>query len=67
MAFTELTKMQALERAGYRCEKCGKKVTISTCEAHHKTSVLSGGSDNLSNCQILCIDCHKKTYTYGKH
>lgn len=34
-------------------------------EAHHKTAVSSGGSDYLSNCEILCIDCHKKTESYG--
>ncbi len=35
-------------------------------EAHHKTAVASGGSDTLSNCEILCIPCHKNTRTYGR-
>lgn len=30
-------------------------------EAHHKTAVASGGDDSLSNCEILCWDCHNKT------
>lgn len=30
-------------------------------EAHHRTSVASGGGNTLSNCQILCWDCHKQT------
>ena len=34
-------------------------------EAHHKTAVKSGGDDTLSNCEILCCDCHAKTETYG--
>jgi len=34
-------------------------------EAHHKTSVAAGGSDSLSNCEILCFDCHTKTGTFG--
>lgn len=34
-------------------------------EAHHITSVAAGGSDTLSNCEILCMACHKKTRTYG--
>ena len=67
MAFSETTKLQALQRANYRCEKCGKSVTMATCQAHHKTSVAAGGNDTVSNCKILCINCHKKTYTYGKH
>ncbi len=32
-------------------------------EAHHKVAVASGGQDILSNCKVLCLDCHKKTYT----
>ena len=34
-------------------------------EAHHIVSVDSGGSNTLSNCEILCCPCHKKTQTYG--
>lgn len=67
MAFSEETKQKALARAGNKCEKCGKRVTMLTCDAHHKHSVNAGGSDTLSNCQILCTDCHKATKTYGKH
>ncbi len=36
-------------------------------EAHHRTAVASGGDDSLSNCEILCINCHKNTHTYGRH
>lgn len=35
-------------------------------EAHHRTAVAAGGSDTLSNCEILCIRCHKNTGTYGR-
>lgn len=35
-------------------------------EAHHKTAVASGGPDTVSNCEILCIRCHKNTGTYGR-
>ncbi len=67
MAFSEATKEAALKRANFKCEKCGKNVNMHTCEAHHKHSVKSGGNDALSNCQILCKDCHQETRTYGKH
>lgn len=36
-------------------------------EAHHKTAVENGGDNSLSNCEILCIKCHKNTRSYGKH
>jgi len=68
MAFSSATKLQALKNAKYRCEKCGTSLSIITAEAHHKTSVAAGGSDALSNCQILCHRCHvETTTTYGKH
>jgi hypothetical protein len=31
-------------------------------EAHHKVSVDAGGGSYLSNCEILCWDCHTKTF-----
>ncbi len=36
-------------------------------EAHHKKAVKDGGEDTLSNCEILCLDCHKNTSSYGDH
>lgn len=54
-----------------RCNKSliyanrGQDGKVGAWEAHHIVSIKSGGSDNLSNCEILCIECHKKTGTYG--
>lgn len=36
-------------------------------EAHHKTAVSNGGQDTLSNCEILCMECHKNTRSYGRN
>jgi len=65
MAFSEETKSQALAGAGRKCERCGKALTMTSAEFHHKTSVAAGGSDGLSNCEVLCHDCHVKTRSYG--
>ena len=35
-------------------------------EAHHIVSVSAGGSDSLSNCEVLCLACHSLTRTYGR-
>ena len=57
---------------GYRCNKRldwyarGNDNSPFGWEAHHKVAVASGGSDALSNCEILCIPCHKNTRTYGR-
>jgi 5-methylcytosine-specific restriction endonuclease McrA len=32
-------------------------------EAHHITAEDAGGKDILSNCEILCQQCHKMTRT----
>ena len=55
----------------WRCGKVlnwnsrGKDYASGGWEAHHKVPVYLGGSDTLSNCQILCIPCHKNTPSYG--
>ena len=52
---------------GYRCSKAlnwferGNDKASGGWEAHHKVAVDSGGGDTLSNCEILCIPCHKNT------
>jgi len=40
----------------------GKDGQRGCWEAHH---ISAGGPDILSNCEILCCDCHKATRTYG--
>lgn len=75
MAFSEIVKWEAFRRAGGHCESCGKELVWhnhnegerGAWEAHHKTSVAAGGQDVLSNCKVLCLECHKRTYTYGSH
>ena len=55
-----------------RCNKSlsydnrGKDGAWGAWEAHHKVAVSSGGNDTLSNCEILCLDCHKNTGSYGR-
>ena len=67
----------AWKRAGGRCEcrrkthehyygRCNKELVWENrgregrgkWEAHH---IVSGGPDTLSNCEILCWDCHSRT------
>ena len=42
-------------------ENRGRESGRGSWEAHHKTSIQSGGDDSLSNCEILCWDCHSLT------
>jgi len=71
MAFSEEIVKKAWDRAQGHCERCKKQLTFENrgrgegrgCwEAHHKSA---NGSDVLSNCEILCFDCHKATASFG--
>jgi len=78
MAFSEDTIKRAWNRSGGRCEcrrkrhshpyvRCPNKLQWSkrgrtgsgAWEAHH---VSGTGGDGLSNCEILCWDCHSRTF-----
>ena len=78
MAFSDNVVLQAWKRAGGRCEckrkshdhnynRCNKVLNwqnrgregIGAWEAHH---INSNGPDTLSNCEILCWNCHKLTF-----
>lgn len=72
MAFPDSIVDQAWENANGKCERCGATLHKQSqgsessygWEAHHKTRAILG-SDTLSNCEILCQPCHKKTQSYG--
>lgn len=76
MAFPQSVVEEAWKRAGGRCE-CRRvthghaiphrkrlswgnrgRVGWGKWEPHHKWA---GGPDSLSNCEILCWDCHRQT------
>jgi len=75
VAFSDAVKAQAYRRSGGRCEctrkghrhvgRCLARLTASSGHYHHVTAVAKGGSDGLSNCQYLCIPCHRLTPSYG--
>ena len=75
MAFPESVIERAWQRSGGECEVCNKKLSRynhnegewGAWEAHHITPQSKGGDDSLSNCKILCLDCHKRTRSYGRH
>ncbi len=77
MAFPDLIKNQAYIRSGGRCEctrllhvhfggRCNAPLTSYNTEFHHKTAQAVGGNDGLSNCEALCITCHRQTGSYGR-
>jgi hypothetical protein len=68
-AFSEATKDQAYRRSGGHCEcwqetcpkghkgRCPAGLTRHGAHYHHVTAEAVGGSNGLSNCQVLCPAC----------
>ena len=52
-----LTRLRVFERAGWRCERCGRAGRL---ECDHKVSLEHGGAEyDLENLQALCaFPCH---------
>jgi len=78
MAFSDDVVAQAWRRSGGKCEctrtghghtgrhnkelsweNRGRESGWGAWEAHHTSS---SGGDGLSNCEILCWNCHKQTF-----
>lgn len=45
-----------------KCEKCPKEGYVEQMNLHHKIFKSQGGTDEPSNLQILCFDCHHKIH-----
>lgn len=49
---------QVLLRDGYTCRQCGRVGLPENLQADHIINTARGGSNDLSNLQTLCTDCH---------
>lgn len=57
--FTEKTKAQAFLNCKGLCQGCGVKLTSATgIQYDHSTACGIGGDNSLSNCSVLCRNCH---------
>ena len=52
-------KQILLERAGHKCEACGKELDYSEMQVGHKIAASKGGSASLRNSVCLCYRCNK--------
>lgn len=51
-----IVRWQALNRAGWRCELCGR---AGRMEVHHRVGLARGGAAySLDNLQAVCRPCH---------
>lgn len=52
------TRYEALKRAKRRCELCGKHDEDAALQLDHIVPQIKGGSDDISNLQVLCSTCN---------
>lgn len=59
-ASTSLKSFKILgEKQKWRCRKCRHRLR-STCQVDHRIPLFKGGTNAVSNLQILCVKCHAK-------
>lgn len=58
--FTKTQKLLLLRKAGYRCQKCGVKLTMKNFAADHRHPYSLGGKTEVWNGQALCISCNSR-------
>ena len=51
--------VRIFERAGRKCECCGRPIVGKLrAQYDHKTALVNGGENRESNLQVLCHECH---------
>ncbi len=68
--FSDETKLEALRRANWRCERCGRqKQDVGYLEIHHRLGIAIALRyhpeishallSSIANARVLCHDCHR--------
>lgn len=57
--FSKKVRGEAFLRCGGKCEKCGAKLKSSEGEYDHIIPYHFTQDSTLSNCQVLCVPCHR--------
>ena len=75
--FTRKTKALALARQKHLCASCGTPIAGlgrtdqalhkfgESAQAHHIKHVKVGGTNNISNCVVICGSCHYSVHEGG--
>lgn len=56
--FSAKVRDQASQRAGDKCQRCGLPFGGKARHFDHILPAALGGKAELSNCQVLCVQCH---------
>lgn len=63
MTLSDTQRFIIMQRRGWECDRCGKKVNTATGEIHHKDR--NPNNDNTSNLRLLCKNCHLAIHGKG--
>lgn len=55
-------RLRLMERAGNRCEMCGRGCVGEALSPHHKKHRSQGGKDTDDNLIMVCLACHLKQH-----
>jgi 5-methylcytosine-specific restriction protein A len=58
--FSDRTRALAFQRANGRCDECGIRLQTGRIAYDHKIPDGLTGANDLHNCHVLCIECHKQ-------
>jgi len=56
--FSAKVRALAFERAGGHCEGCTARLTVGKFAYDHVVPDALGGEPVLTNCEVLCTNCH---------
>lgn len=61
--FPVRVKLNAFERCGKKCERCGSILIPGKFRYNHRIPDALGGLPTLENCEVLCLGCDsEQTY-----
>jgi Restriction endonuclease len=59
----ELVRERVLVRDSHLCQACARKGQLRVGnQVHHRKPKARGGSDDMSNLETLCVDCHEAAH-----
>ena len=59
------TRRQVIVRDCSTCQQCQRIVSGTDCQVDHIVPKKRGGTDTLSNLQVLCLRCHQAKTARG--
>jgi len=60
--FSQVVRREVIHKQKGKCARCKRKLVAYGFDVDHKNN--NPSNNKLSNCQVLCVPCHRKKHTY---